>query len=580
LGWLQGFPETGFLCRSRWGDRDFAEKPGFLGFLTVFYGVTHIYMIHWQRFFGLFLICLFLTVSCGQGLQNPANHSNNPGENRITLGTTAKLRTIDPADAYDLTSGYLLNNLGDPLYRYNEKSEIIPQLATELPQISEDGLTYTIPLRQGVIFHDRTPFNAEAMAFSLRRFIENQGQPSFLLSDIVDSIEATAEYQLTITLKKPFAAFTALLTFFGSCAVSPTYYEIGAGQFKPDTFVGTGRYQLVNYGTDSLQLDSFPDYWGDKPANQGVDIQRLSNSVNLYNAFTTGAVDVAYETLDPNQIKSLESEATAQGWQVISTEGNSVTYWMFNSQQTPLDNLEVRQALAAMVDRELLIERVSQGQAEPLYSLIPSTFPVYKPVFEGFATEEKLTDAKTWLKDAGYSPENPLKIEVWYPSSSPVRNAVATALKAIAQQKLDGLLELQPQSVEFTTYTANLDKGIYQTVLYTWVPDFLDPDNFTHPFLSCTKGSSSTGCESGASRSQGSFYYSDRANELINQQRQELDTQKRNQLFTEIQELVAEDIPYVPLFQNKDYAFAQKDIGGVNLNPSQIFPFWNMRRNQ
>lgn len=540
-------------------------------------------MIHWQRFFGLFLICLFLTIGCGQGLQttaNKSNNSNNPSNHRITLGTTAKLRTIDPADAYDLTSGYLLNNLGDPLYRYNENSEIIPQLATELPKISDDGLTYTIPLRQGVIFHDRTPFNAEAMVFSLRRFIENQGQPSFLLSDIVDSIEATGEYELTITLKKPFAAFTALLTFFGSCAVSPTYYEIGAGQFQPDTFVGTGRYQLVNYGTDSLQLDSFPDYWGEKNANQGVDIQRLSSSVNLYNAFTTGAVDVAYETLDPNQIKSLESEANDQGWQVISPEGNSVTYWMFNSQQNPLDNLEVRQALAAMVDRELLIERVSQGQAEPLYSLIPSTFPVYQPVFQGFATAEKLTQAKIWLKEAGYSPENPLKIEVWYPSSSPVRNAVATALKALAQQKLDGLLELQPQSVEFTTYTANLDKGIYQTVLYTWVPDFLDPDNFTHPFLTCTKGSPSTGCEEGASRSQGSFYYSDQANELINQQRQELDPPKRNQIFTEIQELVAEDIPYVPLFQNKDYAFAQKDISGVNLNQSQIFPFGNIRRNE
>lgn len=112
-----------------------------------------------------------------------------------------------------------------------------------------------------------------------------------------------------------------------------------------------------------------------------------------------------------------------------------------------------------------------------------------------------------------------------------MRNAIATALKAIAQQKLDGLLELQPQSVEFTTYTANLDKGIYQTVLYTWIPDFLDSDNFTQPFLSCVQGSPITGCENGASQYQGSFYYSDRANQLINQQRQELNPQKRERKF-------------------------------------------------
>jgi peptide/nickel transport system substrate-binding protein len=541
-------------------------------------------MIQWQRFFGLFAVCLFLTVSCGQGLQNSPNNSGNSGnlsgENRITLGTTAKLRTLDPADAYDLTAGYLLNNLGDPLYRYNEEGEIIPQLATELPKISADGLTYTIPLRQGVIFHDRTPFNASAMVFSLRRFMENQGQPSFLLSDVVKSITATGEYELTITLKQPFAAFTALLTFAGTCAVSPTYYKIGPGQFKPDTFIGTGRYQLANYGTDSLKLDIFPDYWGEQPLNQGVDIQRLSNSVNLYNAFTTGAVDIAYEVLDPNQIKSLETQAEKQGWQVISTEGNSVTYWMINNRQAPLNNPEIRRILASLVDRKLLIERVSQGQAEPLYSLIPSTFPVYKPVFEKFNQGDSLVKAQDWLKQAGYSQEKPLQIEVWYPSSSPVRNAVATALKAIAQQKLAGLLELQTQSVEFTTYTANLDKGIYQTVLYTWIPDFLDPDNFTHPFLSCVQGSPTKGCENGASQSQGSFYYSDRANQLINQQRQELDPQKRDRLFTEIQELVAEDIPYIPLFQNKDYAFAQKNITGVNLNPAQIFPLWQIQKNK
>jgi peptide/nickel transport system substrate-binding protein len=232
------------------------------------------------------------------------------------------------------------------------------------------------------------------------------------------------------------------------------------------------------------------------------------------------------------------------------------------------------------VDRKLLIERVSQGQAEPLYSLIPSTFPVYQPVFEKFNQGDSLVKAQDWLKQAGYSQENSLQIEVWYPSSSPVRNAVATALKAIAQQKLGGLLELQIQSVEFTTYTANLDKGIYQTVLYTWIPDFLDPDNFTHPFLSCAQGSPSKGCENGASQSQGSFYYSDRANQLINQQRQELDPQKRDRLFTEIQELVAEDIPYIPLFQNKDYAFAQKNITGVNLNPAQIFPLWQIQKNK
>ncbi|MEB3829333.1 ABC transporter substrate-binding protein [Phormidium sp. CCY1219] len=529
------------------------------------------------KYLGLFCLCWVLILSCTPSPRTEVPSTANRSD-RISMGTTAKLRTLDPADAYDLTAGYLLNNLGDPLYSYKlGTTELIPRLATALPTISDDGLTYTIPLRQNVTFHDGTPFNAAAMEFSLRRFIENGGQPSFLLRDLVESIAATDEYELTLTLKKPFAAFPSLLTFTGFCAISPQAYEIGPGKFQPDTFVGTGPYRLANYGTDSLKLDPFENYWGDKPANQGIDIQRYPNNpANLYNAFVTGAVDVAYETLDPQQIRSLERMKAEKAMQVISQSGNSVTYWVLNTQFPPLDTVEIRQALAAMMDRNLLIQRISEGQAEPLYSLIPSTFAASEPVFEQRYGEGDIPRAKELLAKAGYSQTNPLKLEVWYPTSSPVRTAVATALSAIADRELEGILQLEPKSVEFTTATANLDKGVYPTFLFSWFPDFFDPDNYIHPFLSCAKRSPETGCESGGSQSQGSFYYSDRANQLVDRQRQELDPQRRQAIFREIQAKVAEDVPYIPLFQNKEYAFAQKNIAGVTLEPAQPFPLWQI----
>lgn len=529
------------------------------------------------KYLGLFCLCWVLILSCTPSPRTEAPSTANRSD-RISMGTTAKLRTLDPADAYDLTAGYLLNNLGDPLYSYKlGTTELIPRLATALPTISDDGLTYTIPLRQNVTFHDGTPFNAAAMEFSLRRFIENGGQPSFLLRDLVESIAATDEYELTLTLKKPFAAFPALLTFTGFCAISPQAYEIGTGNFQPDTFVGTGPYRLANYGTDSLKLDPFENYWGEKPANQGIDIQRYPNNpANLYNAFLTGAVDVAYETLDPQQIRSLEQMKAEKAIQVISQSGNSVTYWVLNTQFPPLDTVEIRQALAAMMNRNLLIQRISEGQAEPLYSLIPSTFAASEPVFEQRYGEGDVRRAKELLTKAGYSQSNPLKLEVWYPTSSPVRTAVATALSAIADRELEGIFQLEPKSVEFTTATANLDKGVYPTFLFSWFPDFFDPDNYIHPFLSCAKGSPETGCESGGSQSQGSFYYSDRANQLVDRQRQELDPQRRQAIFREIQAKVAEDVPYIPLFQNQEYAFAQKNIAGVTLEPAQPFPLWQI----
>ena len=174
------------------------------------------------QFVGLFGLCCFLVISCSQPQNKPDNAPTiETNTNRITIGTTLKSRTIDPADAYEVISGNLHYNLGDRLYGYKlGTTELVPQLATKMPKISEDGTTYTIPIRQGVTFHDGTPFNAEAMAFSLKRFIKNSGPPSSLLTNTVESIEPTGEYQLTIKLKKPFAAFTPLLAFSGLCAVS------------------------------------------------------------------------------------------------------------------------------------------------------------------------------------------------------------------------------------------------------------------------------------------------------------------------------------------------------------------------
>ncbi|NER36105.1 MAG: peptide ABC transporter substrate-binding protein [Oscillatoria sp. SIO1A7] len=530
-----------------------------------------------RKWISLFLISCFLALSCG-GTPTADLPPANRQSDRITIGTTGKVRTLDPADAYDLASGILLENMGDRLYRYQPGTDKLqPQLATELPTISSDALTYTIPLRQDVVFHDGTPFNAEAMAFSLRRFMENGGQPSFLLTKAVASVAVTSEYEITIQLKQPFAAFPKLLTFFGTCAVSPQYYGKD-GEFKPDSFAGTGPYKLAKLGTDSVKLDIFEEYWGEKPANKGVDIQRFSSAANLYNAFRTGLVDVAYDTLDPNQIRSLEELAPEKGWQAIATSGNFISYWLLNVKEPPLDNPKVRQALAAIVDRSLLIERVNSGQAEPLYSMIPTYFDAYQPVFqERYGDKGNPAKAKELLAEAGYSSANPLKLELWYPTDSPVRGLLASALKAIAQQQLDGMLELELNSVEFTTSTANRAKGVYQTFLMNWFADFFDPDNYTQPFLACSKGDPSTGCESGGSKSLGSFYYSDRANQLIDRQRKELNPEARNAIFGELQELLADEVPYIPLWQNKDYAFAQKGITGVTLNPSQLFPLAEIR---
>jgi peptide/nickel transport system substrate-binding protein len=517
-------------------------------------------------------LCVLLLTSC----------SSSPeitNIDRIQIGTTTEVKTLDPADAYEQSSAMVIYNLGDRLYTYkSDTTELQPQLATALPIISADGLTYTIPLRSGVLFHDGTPFNAEAMEFSLKRFIENKGRPSFLLSSIVESTEATGEYELTIRLQQPFAAFTALLTYPGLCPVSPQAYQLGEGKFQPDRFVSTGPYQLGTYGNDLIRLEPFDRYWGEKPANSGIDLQRFSSGANLYNAFRTGAVDVAYQSLDADQIHSLEELSSQEGWQVVKTDSPAITYLVVNLKQPPLDRPEVRQALATTIDRQLLNERVLYGQAEPLYSLIPISFEASQPVFEKKYGDGNLAKAKELFEKAGFSANNPLDLEFWYPSDSASASLGVTVMKAVADRDLGGLLNIQPRAVESATAYSYLDKGVYPIFWLSWIADFFDTDNYLQPFIDCEKGSAKTGCEEGESQYHGSFYYSEKANKLLAQQRQERDPKVRKDQLIQLQNLIAEDVPFIPLWQSKDYAFAQKELVGVELSSTQqLLPFWTIR---
>lgn len=527
--------------------------------------------------FLVFCFCCLLAVSCQRS--TPELRSPTAGSGRITLGTTSIVNTLDPADAYGTFPGSLLYNLSDRLYTYKlGTTDLEPQLATALPTVSANGLRYTVPLRQGVIFHDGTPFNAKAMAFSLQRFIQNGGSPSSLLSTVVATVEPTAEYELTLTLKKPFAAFPSLLAFAGACAVSPNAYEIKAGAFNPEIFVGTGPYKLVKFGTDLIRLDAFDQYWGKKPANKGLDIQFFSSPANLYNAFRTGAVDVAYQSLAIDHIRNLQQRAAAAGWQIIEKAGSGIDYLTLNLKSPPLDKLEVRQAIAAMMDRPLLQDRIFQGQIDPLYSLIPTTLEEQTPVFQAPYGDSNVSKATAFLAKAGYSTANPLKVEFWYRSNVTNDQLAAITLKAAAKNRLGDLMQIELKGIESTTAYKNLDKGVYPMFLLDWTPDFLDADNYIQPFLECANGSIADGCTDGSSFLQGSFYYSDRANQLIDQSRKAQDAQTRKQLFIALQNLLAQDVPFIPLWQNKDHLFAQKWIQGASLEVTQKVPFWMLRK--
>ncbi len=546
-----------------------------------------------QQRFGAWLAIALLLLTALFGCNNGKtfNNSNKLGisdrtSERIVIGTTSKIRTLDPADANEFFISNVFYNTLERLYTYKEGSnEIVPQLATEMPKVSDDGLTYTVPVRTGLKFHDRTNFNAYTMKFALERFMNSKGAPAYVLSDVIESISVPNDAELIFQLKKPLQFFPKFLAFTGAAAISPQVYKYikdektGKLLFLPDKLIGTGPYQVTQYVEGSyLRLDAFPDYWGKKPVNKGVDIQFFSSNSNLLNAFKTGAVDVAFQTLTPTQVKNVENNAKQNGWAIASGQGATILYMVLNTQQAPLNDVRVRQALAAAIDRPLLQNRIFFNQREPLYSLIPSAFIESKPVFEQKYADGNGKLARQLLQEAGYSDGNPAQITIWYsPKYGGNGDLIASTLRASIQKNTGKILQIKTERVENTVGYAFLDKGVYPAYLLDWVPDILDPDNYIKPFLECEEAEGDR-CKKGGSQFQGSFYNNPKMNELIASERKERDVTKRSQILQQIQEILAQDVPFIPLWQNKEYAFAQKGVEGVKIEPNQQLPYWNISK--
>ena len=544
-----------------------------------------------RRFLAWFAIAIILITALwgctnGRASSNKLGISDRTAE-RIVLGTTSKIRTLDPADANEFFISNVFYNTLESLYTYKEgSSEIVPQLATEMPKISEDGLTYTVPVRTGIKFHDRTNFNAYTMKFALDRFIESKGAPASILSDVIESISVPSETELIFKLKQPLQFFPKFLAFTGAAAISPQVYKhikdekSGKLLFLPDKLIGTGPYQVTQFVEGSyLRLDAFPDYSGrNKPKNRGVDIQFFSSNANLLNAFKTGAVDVAFQTLTPTQVKNVEANAKSNGWTIASGQGATILYMVLNSQQAPLNDVRVRQALAAAIDRPLLESRIFFNQRTPLYTLIPSAFSDSKPVFQQKYGDGNGKLARQLLESAGYSDDKPAQISIWYsPKYGGNGDVIASTLRASIQKNVGKILQIKTERVENTVGYAFIDKGVYPAYLLDWVPDILDPDNYIKPFLECEEAEGDR-CTKGGTQFQGSFYNNKLMNELIASQRKEQDVTKRSQILQQIQEILAQDVPFIPLWQNKEYAFAQRGVNGVKIEPNQQLPYWNISK--
>jgi ABC-type transport system substrate-binding protein len=354
------------------------------------------------------------------------------GKDTLIVGTTDSIETsLDPAEVWDFFGGSeMIVNLGAPLVYIQPGSsagpnDFVPALAMDWTP-SADGLTWTFNLRQGVMFSDGTEFTADAVKYSFDRNIglamPAGPQVGLGYGDIIGKVEATSKYQVVFTLKHPFAPFLALMAFAGSSIVNPKYapntpgksVQYTEGDARASNPNDLGPYLLTEWsrkaGKDyEMKLDANPNYFGvpdGYPKAKHIIMKFYSDATALALAIKSGDIDMAFRQLASSDIKNMQSDPTVKVWQGT---GAFIQYVCFQERMPPFDNPKVRQAIAALLNRQEVVDTVFMGQASPLYSMIPNGMAFHEDAFKTLG-DANLSLATSTLHEMGYSETTPQSI--------------------------------------------------------------------------------------------------------------------------------------------------------------------------
>lgn len=483
----------------------------------------------------------------------------------IIIGTTDSIQTtLDPAEAYDYLGVNIIQNMGEGLFAYEPgTAKLVNKLAVSYT-ISPDRKVWDIKIRSDAKFQDCSPMTAYDVVWSWNRTITLNQDPAFLIGDLIDRAEALDNYTIRVYLKQPFEEtyVKALLSTWVAFPVNPRTSPMEVVK-PPKTLDMIGPYKLEDWKPgEYVLLTTNPCYYGDKPKTSKILIKFYKDPQSLRLAVERGEIDIAFRTLSPTDLKDLVNNPKLQ---VVAGPGIApIRYLVFNVNKEPFNNKLVRQAIAYLIDRNAIINTVFLGKfAQPLYSMVPIGFLGHKDSFkEIYGDKPNIEKAKELLRKAGYNETHKLRLELWF---TPVRYTPAEPdIAAIIKQSLEasGIIEVELKSADWATYRTLFREEKISMWLLGWFPDFLDSDNYVRPFY-----------HSRANTWLHVNYKNPVVDELIDKQILQ-PTEERIKTLYQIQDIVADDAPIIPLWQEGQYAVAQLNVKGIILDISQIFRYY------
>ena len=471
---------------------------------------------------------------------------------------------LDPGLENDGESFKVCDNIYETLVAYeSESTAIIPQLAHSW-DVSADQLTWTFHLHTDIRFHAGTPFNAQAMLFSLNRqfdadhpFHKIEGTykywKSMGMDEVIAALEAPDDSTFVIRLKEPNAPFLSNLAMNFCAAVSPTAIKKhGRDYFKNP--VGTGPFRFVEWRKDErIVLARNDDYWGPKAKIKRLIFKPIQEASVRFLELAQGTLH-GLDNLNPEYIEEIRANPQLN---LLTQPGMNIGYLAMNMDKKPFSDLRVRRAINHAIDKKALVDNFYQGLAMAAKNPIPPNLWGYDDSTEEYAYDPAM--ARQLLSAAGF-PDG-FATELW---AMPVPRPYMPQPSKIAQAIQANLAEVgivaRIVQWEWGTYLDKVSKGEHPMALLGWTGDNGDPDNFLYVLLD--KAAAVKPAQNIA------FYRSDELHDILVQARRSTKIQDRTKLYAQAQQIIHRDAPWVPLVHATQTIAFQREVVGFKLHPT------------
>ncbi|ACZ21588.1 ABC-type dipeptide transport system, periplasmic component [Sanguibacter keddieii DSM 10542] len=426
---------------------------------------------------------------------------------------------LDPHRTSSYFSFQVLENVFDTLVEPDENLEMQPALA-ESWTVSDDQLTWTFELRDGVTFHDGSDFTADDVVYSYDRIVDEELANAWKFAAVTE-VTAVDDDTVEITVAQPTPNLLSNLGGFkGMAIVSEENVTSGDIQTKP---IGTGPFKVDSVVSgDRISLSANADYWGGAPALGGVEFSFISEASTALAALRSGEIDWT-DVVPDQQVAELES---ADDLTLETSPSSDYWYLALNENKAPWDDVRVRQAIAYAIDREAIVQATSYGTAQENQLAIPED-SVWFTEYDTYSTD--LDEAQRLLDEAGFTGGT---LEFLATSDYP---ETVTAAQIIASNLEPLGIDVQISQPDFSTWLDEQNSGNFDLLMMGWLGN-IDPDDFYYAQHHSTGGSNAQG------------YSNPTVDELLDAGRTETDETARKDLYAQAATIIADEASYIYLY--------------------------------